>query len=132
MNELLEKIKAVFNSTVVYWFVVIAAVICVCYGVEYFRSQDVHDNGVSVDRVGKQIEQVGEKQRDISDGMQRAESAAGSVAGSIGESQEGIRAAEDTADRIDATIAEQRDIIADCKRIIAEVRSRAETDSGAH
>lgn len=132
MNELLEKIKAVFNSTAVYWIVVIAVVIGICYGVEIFRSQDVHDNGVSVDRVGKQIEQVGDKQRDISNGLQRAESAAGSVTGSIGESQERIRAAQDAAGRIDATIKEQRDIIADCQRIIAEVRSRAEADAGAH
>lgn len=105
---------------------VLAFIYCISNG------KDVHDNGNPAASVGNKIEQAGDKQRDISYRLQRAEGTAGSVTGSIERSAGAVSAAQDTAGSLEATIEEQRVLISECQQILAGIRRAGEADATAH
>lgn len=126
MNELKTFIK---NNHLLF----IALAIFLCVGIWFSfgagsRTHDsgsgVHDNGERADAVRHEIGAAREQQRQISEGLQSAESRAGKVTSSLERSASANREAASRADSIEETIEQQRAAIADCQRIARTVRER--------
>ena len=79
--------------------------------------RNVSDHGSGADAVGNQLEQAGTNIQNAKDGIDQATSTAGAVAGTVADAQ-------GTAEYISGTVNDSAELIADCQRIIRQVRAR--------
>lgn len=95
-----------------------------CY---WFRSgKDVLDNGAGVESVREQLDSAATTEREITEGIESAEDKAAGIQERIERSEGGIREAEERADCIEENFADADGLIADCQRILENVRRRGE------
>lgn len=120
------------ENTKYYLFVGVTVMFVLAFAYCISSGKDVHDNGDTAASVGNKIGQAADKQREISQRLERAESAAGDITDSIERSAGAVSAAQDTANSIEAAIEEQRVLIGECQQILADIRGRGEADTSAH
>lgn len=113
-----EKKKYVFYSIIVLIIVSILACLFLCSGVQ--------DNGAGVESVREQLGSAETTEREITEGIESAEDKAAGIQERIERSEGGIREAEERADCIEENFADADGLIADCQRILENVRRRGE------
>ena len=82
-----------------------------------FCLRHVSDHGSGADTVGNQLAETGTAIQHAKDGIDQAASTAGAVAGTVADAQ-------GTAEYISGTVNDSAELIADCQRIIRQVRAR--------
>lgn len=117
------------ENTKRYIIIGVIAVFVLAFAYCISGGKGVQCNGDTADGVGNKIGQAADKQRDISQRLERAESTAGDITDSIGRSAGAVSAAQDTANSIEAAIEEQRVLIGECQQIIAGIRRAGEADT---
>ena len=125
MNEFLNKIKELCNSTIVYWLLVGITVLGVCYGASWLKNRYNSGTTAAADVVADQIKSARDRERAIGQSLLEAETGAGDLSERIGRSQEGVRNAQESASNIEAAIAEQRRLIGECQSIIRDIQEGA-------
>lgn len=105
------------------------AVLAGAFACGYFlglrNAGDVSDHGGGADTVGNQLAETGTAIQHAKDGIDQAAGTADQIGAGIGAAKESAGYLQHTAD----TSAE---LIADCQRILQEIRSRSEADQGAN
>lgn len=130
MNEFLNKIKELCNSTVVYWLLVGITVFGVCYGASWLKNRYNSGATAAADAVADQIKSARERERAIGQSLLEAETGAGNVSSRIERSQAGVRNAQESASNIEAAIAEQRSLISECQQILRGILEGDEGQAG--
>ena len=130
MNEFLNKIKELCNSTFVYWLLVGIAVFGVCYGASWLKNRYNSGATAAADVVADQIKSARERERAIGQSLLEAETGAGNVSSRIEKSQAGVRNAQESASNIEAAIAEQRRLIGECQQILERLLQGDEGQAG--
>ena len=130
MNEFLNKIKELCNSTIVYWLLVGITVFGVCYGASWLKNRYNSGATAAADVVADQIKSARERERAIGQSLLEAETADGDLSERIGRSQEGVRNAQESASNIEAAIAEQRRLIGECQQILRGILEGNEGQAG--
>lgn len=112
--------------------ITIVAVCLFCLVATFFSGylygiRNIHHNGAGIGDVGKQLEQIESNQHTITSGIE-------SVTGGISESKESIKSSQQAIDRADENAASLEnsfntagESIADCQRILAEIRQRGKS-----
>lgn len=80
--------------------------------------RNVHDNGAGTEPIGQQFEQVGTNISNAKEGIDSA--------------QNHIATGTESVDYLQGTVSTSAELVADCKRILAEIRSRGKTDKAAN
>ena len=81
------------------------------------RIRNVSDNGGGTEPIGNQLEQAGTNIQHAKDGIDQAQGTADQIGAGIG-------AAKESAEYISGTVNDSAELIADCQRIIRQVRTR--------
>ena len=130
MNEFLNKIKEVCNSTIVYWLLIGITVFGVCYGASWLKNRYNSGATAAADVVADQIKSARDRDRAIGQSLLEAETGAGDLSERIGRSQEGVRNAQESTSNIEAAIAEQRRLIGECQQILERLLQGDEGQAG--
>ena len=88
--------------------------------------KDIPDNGAGVESVREQLGSAETTEREITEGIESAEDKARGIQERIERSEGGIREAEERADGIKENLNDAGAIIAECQRILENVRRRGE------
>lgn len=125
MNEFLNKIKELCNSTIIYWLLVGITVFSVCYGASWLKNRYNSGTTAAADVVADQIKSAVQHQRAISSEVGTAEAGVSNLSERIGRGQAGIRNAQESVNSIEEAISEQRRIINECQQIIRDLQKGA-------
>ena len=119
MNELFDlrptNKEVAFGIVFVFVFLVVSFCIGYLLGIERAK---VPDNGSGTQPISNELGQAGTNIQHAKDGIESAQSTASDIAISI--------------DYLQGTAHTSGEIIAECKRIVKEVRSRGKTDTAPH
>ena len=97
---------------------VVFVLLVVAFGIGYgIGLRNVSDHGSGADTVGNQLAETGTAIQHAKDGISEAQGTAGAVAGTVADAQ-------GTAEYISRTVNDSAELIADCQRIIRQVRAR--------
>ena len=101
-------------TAVIVAVVLLVVVFCAGY---LLGLRNVSDHGSGTEPITNELGQVGSAIGNAKDGIEQATSTAGAVAGTVADAQ-------GTAEYISGTVNDSAELIADCQRIIRQVRAR--------
>lgn len=94
----------------------------------YLQCCQLFHPGAGVGKVGEQLNETAGVQQQVTSGISSAKDTAEDISGTITESQGAIGSASATTGRIQGQIQTSGELIADCQRVLAEVRGRGTKD----
>ena len=116
------------NKKITYLLIILNVLITI-YGVLWYLQccQLLHQGG-GADEIGEELDTAAGVQQEVTAELGSAEDTAADITGAITESQGAVQQAGAAADRVEGQVQSSGELIADCQRILAEVRARGKTD----
>lgn len=110
------------------WFIVIDACIVIYAVLWYLQCCYIFDNRGRTDQVREQLNSAGTVQQQVTSGINDVENTAKDLTGRIDSSQGAVNQASNGARRVEAEVRTSGELIADCQRVLGEVRRRGTKD----
>lgn len=109
--------------------IIIGAVICVLFMVACYWAYSgkyIPDNRNGIEYIAGELKSATNTEREIAKRIKSAENRTAGIQERIGRSEEGIRDAQKRADGIEGNLNGTGELIAECQRILENIRDRRE------
>lgn len=125
MYDVLSEFVGKYKKAIVSISICVACVFAAFYAGYLCGIRNVSDNGAGISTAQDKLEQAGAAVENAASGIDQAADAAAKVS-------DGITAAQESAQYIQHAADDSAAIIAECKSILAAIRSRGQTGTFTH